>query len=96
MVYETFSDNSSANCDLDFRHGICQRSRHPWATNSGGTESTHIAAMGEDLNAQHQQITHTHEGVWAANSGSIQADEAALTSNKPPVQGHPELMPHQG
>lgn len=26
----------------------------PWATNSGGTESTHIAAMGEDLNAQHQ------------------------------------------
>lgn len=22
----------------------------PWATNSGGTESTHIAAMGEDLN----------------------------------------------
>ncbi|EBP3928989.1 hypothetical protein CR23_15370 [Salmonella enterica subsp. enterica] len=61
----------------------------PWATNSGGTESTHIAAMGEDLNAQHQQITHTHEGV-------IQADEAALTSNKPPVQGHPELMPHQG
>ncbi|EDS0953957.1 hypothetical protein KSH21_000418 [Salmonella enterica subsp. enterica serovar Worthington] len=67
-----------------------------WATNSGGTESTHIAAMGEDLNAQHQQITHTHEGVWAANSGSIQADEAALTSNKPPVQGHPELMPHQG
>ncbi|EBS5959378.1 hypothetical protein [Salmonella enterica] len=33
---------------------------------------------------------------WAANSGSIQADEAALTSNKPPVQGHPELMPHQG
>ncbi|VDZ80837.1 putative secreted protein [Salmonella bongori] len=52
--------------------------------------------MGEDLNAQHQQITHTREGVWAANSGSIQADEAALTSNKPLVQGHPELMPHQG
>ncbi|KFS32620.1 membrane protein, partial [Salmonella enterica subsp. enterica serovar Bareilly str. CFSAN000755] len=26
----------------------------PWATNSGGTESTHISAMGEDLNSQHQ------------------------------------------
>ncbi len=36
-----------------------------------------------------------HEGVWAANSGSIQADEAALTSNKPPVQAPFELMPHQ-
>ncbi len=32
----------------------------------------------------------------AANSAeSIQADEAALTSNKPPHKGHPELMPHQ-
>ncbi|EJT5173083.1 hypothetical protein FNU83_004168, partial [Salmonella enterica] len=49
-----------------------------------------------DLNAQHQKITHTREGIWATNSGSIQSDEAALTSNKPPVQGHPELMPHQG
>ncbi|EDU9481946.1 hypothetical protein GW207_16445 [Salmonella enterica subsp. arizonae serovar 40:z4,z32:-] len=68
----------------------------PWATNSGGTESTHIAAMGEDLNAQHQKITHTREGIWATNSGSIQSDEAALTSNKPPVQVHSELMPHQG
>ncbi|WP_348231225.1 hypothetical protein, partial [Salmonella enterica] len=57
----------------------------PWAYNSGGTESTHISAMGEDLNAQHQLITHSHEGVWAANSGSILADEAALTCNKPPV-----------
>ena len=43
----------------------------PWADNSGGTESTHIAAMGQDLNRQHQQITKTSEGVWAANSGSI-------------------------
>lgn len=68
----------------------------PWADNSGGTESTHIAAMGQDLNAQHQQVTKTQEGVWADNSGSIRADEAALTSNKPPVKGHPELMPHQG
>ena len=33
---------------------------------------------------------------WADNSGSISADEAALTSSKPAVQGHPELMPHQG
>ncbi|MDQ2567916.1 hypothetical protein RBJ04_30730, partial [Klebsiella michiganensis] len=24
----------------------------PWADNSGGTESTHIAAMGQDLNMQ--------------------------------------------
>ncbi|GLZ91211.1 hypothetical protein TUSAK1_15910 [Klebsiella variicola] len=23
----------------------------PWADNSGGTETTHIAAMGQDLNA---------------------------------------------
>lgn len=68
----------------------------PWADNSGGTESTHIAAMGENLNAQHQAITKTHEGVWAANSGSISADEAALSSNKPAVVGHPKLMPHQG
>lgn len=68
----------------------------PWALNSGGTESTHIAAMGQDLNGQHQQVTKTQEGVWAANTGSIRADEMALNSAKPPVQGHPELMPHQG
>lgn len=68
----------------------------PWADNSGGTESTHIAAMGQNLNAEHQQVTKTQEGVWADNSGSISADEAALTSSKPAVQGHPELMPHQG
>lgn len=35
----------------------------PWADNCGGTESTHIAAMGQDLNAQHQQVTKTQEGV---------------------------------
>ena len=68
----------------------------PWADNSGGTESTHIAAMGQDLNIQHQQITKTSEGVWAANSGSISADEAALTSTKPAFAGDPSLMPHQG
>lgn len=73
-----------------------QEATIPWADNSGGTESTHIAAMGQDLNAQHQQVTKTQEGVWADNSGSISADEAALTSSKPPVKGHPELMPHQG
>ena len=68
----------------------------PWADNSGGTESTHIAAMGQNLNAEHQQVTKTQEGVWADNSGSISADDAALTSSKPAVKGHPELMPHQG
>lgn len=68
----------------------------PWADNSGGTESTHIAAMGQNLNAEHQQVTKTQEGVWADNSGSISADEVALTSSKPAVKGHPELMPHQG
>ena len=68
----------------------------PWADNSGGTESTHIAAMGQDLNMQHQQITKTREGVWAANSGSISADEAALSSTKPAFAGDPSLMPHQG
>ncbi|BBV67579.1 hypothetical protein STW0522KLE44_39670 [Klebsiella sp. STW0522-44] len=31
----------------------------PWADNSGGTESTHIAAMGQNLNAEHQQVTKT-------------------------------------
>ncbi len=68
----------------------------PWAANSGGTESTHIAAMGQNLNAQHQLITKTNEGVWAANSGSISSDEAALTSAKPAFAGYPSLMPHQG
>jgi len=68
----------------------------PWADNSGGTQSTHIAAMGENLNAQHQQVTQTGEGEWAKNSGSIQADEAVLNSGKPPVKGDPGLMPHQG
>lgn len=60
----------------------------PWATNSGGTESTHIAAMGQDLNSQHQAITKTQEGVWATNSGSISADEAALSSTRSAVAAH--------
>ncbi|VDR29744.1 Uncharacterised protein [Raoultella terrigena] len=68
----------------------------PWADNSGGTENTHIAAMGQSLNTQHQQISKTSEGVWAANSGSIQGDEAALSSTKPAFSGYPQLMPHQG
>lgn len=68
----------------------------PWADNSGGTENTHIAAMGQNLNTQHQQISKTSEGVWAANSGSIQSDEAALSSSKPAFSGYPQLMPHQG
>jgi len=68
----------------------------PWADNSGATESNHVAAMGEDLNAQHQEVTNTQEGVWGTGSGSIRADEADLLSTKPPVEGHPELMPHQG
>ncbi|VFS20439.1 Uncharacterised protein [Yokenella regensburgei] len=38
----------------------------PWAVNSGDTESTHIAGVGQDLNAQHQAVTKTQEGVWAA------------------------------
>lgn len=49
---------------------------------------------GRDLNAQHQQVTKTNEGVWAANSGSISADEAALSSTKPAFAGDPSLMPH--
>lgn len=57
----------------------------PWADNSGGTESTHIAAAGENLNVQHQEVTKTQEGVWAANSGSIKADESALTPAHPSV-----------
>lgn len=68
----------------------------PWADNSGGTQNTHVAAMGENLNAQHQQVTQSGEGEWAKNSGSIQADEAVLNSGKPPVKGDPGLMPHQG
>ena len=43
----------------------------PWADNSGGTESTHIAPMGQNLNGHHQAVTKTQEGVWADNSGSI-------------------------
>lgn len=54
----------------------------PWADNSGGTETIHIAAMGQDLNAQHQQVTKTNEGVWAANSGSISADESGIIQHK--------------
>ncbi|MEL4016578.1 hypothetical protein [Dryocola clanedunensis] len=68
----------------------------PWADNSGRTETQHIAAMGENLNYQHQAITKTHEGVWADNSGSIKADEQSLLSHKPEVVGTPGLMPHQG
>ncbi|MEL0551008.1 MULTISPECIES: hypothetical protein [Enterobacteriaceae] len=68
----------------------------PWAANSGGTESNHIAAMGQNLNVQHQLISKTSEGVWAANSGSIHQDEAALSSTKPAFNGYPQLMPHQG
>lgn len=55
----------------------------PWADNSGGTESTHIASMGQNLNAQHQAVSKTQEGVWAANSGSIKADEQVLTIARP-------------
>ena len=39
----------------------------PWADNSGGTESTHIAAMGQDLNMQHQQITKTCQPLSGEN-----------------------------
>jgi hypothetical protein len=49
----------------------------PWADNSGG------AAVGQDLNAQHEAVTQTQEGVWADNSGSIKADEQALGSPQP-------------
>ncbi|VTN14069.1 Uncharacterised protein [Raoultella terrigena] len=52
--------------------------------------------MGQNLNAQHQMVSKTSEGVWAANSGSIQGDEAALSSTKPAFSGYPRLMPHQG
>lgn len=68
----------------------------PWADNTGGTETTHIAAMGQNLNAQHQAITKTQEGVWAMNSGSIKSDEQSLSSTKPAVVAQPALMPHQG
>lgn len=68
----------------------------PWADNSGGTESQHIAAQGQDLNAQHQSVTQTAEGTWATGTGSIHSDEAALASNKPTFAGDPSLMPHQG
>lgn len=67
-----------------------------WAANTGTTESRHIARVGEDLNASHQQVTLTDEGVWAKNSGSIRDDEAALSGSKNEVVSAPELMPHQG
>jgi hypothetical protein len=61
--------------------GLAQASDQviPWATNSGGVESNHIAKVGENLNAAHQMVTKTQEGVWAMNSGSISEDEKALT-----------------
>ena len=68
----------------------------PWADNSGGTESTHIAAQNQDLNYQHHKVTKTMEGTWADNSGSISQDEQALVSHKPAVVADPSLMPHQG
>lgn len=69
----------------------------PWADGSGGTESNHIAAVGQDLNYQHQKVTKSNaEGTWADASGSISADEQALTSTKPAVVADPKLMPHQG
>ncbi|HEY2454527.1 MAG TPA: hypothetical protein VGI71_18300 [Scandinavium sp.] len=68
----------------------------PWATNSGVTENTHISALGEDMNASHQEVTMTQEGVWAKNSGSIRGDEESLLSNKERVAADPALMPHQG
>lgn len=60
--------------------GLAQASDQviPWATNSGGVESNHIAKVGENLNASHQLVTKTQEGVWAMNSGSISDDEKAL------------------
>lgn len=64
--------------------GIAQASDQviPWATNSGGVESNHIAKVGENLNASHQLVTKTHEGVWAIHSGSISDDEKALIDNR--------------
>lgn len=61
----------------------------PWADNSGETESTHIAAIGQDLNFQHQAVMKTQECVWATNSGSITQDEQALQNNKPTVVARP-------
>ncbi|MBP1129211.1 MULTISPECIES: hypothetical protein [unclassified Serratia (in: enterobacteria)] len=57
----------------------------PWGENTGGVESNHIAAVGQNLNAAHQKVTKTQEGVWAANSGSISNDEKALTNGQNPT-----------
>ncbi|HCV64121.1 MAG TPA: hypothetical protein DGZ94_02585 [Serratia sp.] len=54
----------------------------PWGENTGEVESNHIAAVGQNLNATHQKVTKTQEGVWAANTGSISADEKALTGGQ--------------
>ncbi|CAI0903168.1 Uncharacterised protein [Serratia grimesii] len=57
----------------------------PWGENTGGVESNHIAAVGQNLNASHQKVTKTQEGVWAANTGSISNDEKALTNGQNPT-----------
>ncbi|CAI0733523.1 hypothetical protein [Serratia grimesii] len=57
----------------------------PWGENTGGVESNHIAAVGQNLNATHQKVTKTQEGVWAANTGSISNDEKALTNGQNPT-----------
>lgn len=62
----------------------------PWAKNTGDVESNHIAAVGQNLNAGHQQVTKTQEGVWAANTGSIFSDEKALTGGQ---NSAPKTMP---
>lgn len=57
----------------------------PWGENTGGVETNHIAAVGQNLNATHQKVTKTQEGVWAANTGSISNDEKALASGQNPA-----------
>ncbi|WP_413507518.1 hypothetical protein [Serratia proteamaculans] len=57
----------------------------PWGENTGGVETNHIAAVGQNLNATHQKVTKTQEGVWAANTGGISNDEKALTSGQNPA-----------
>lgn len=81
MKLQTLISATLLSLPLTLWCGIVQANDQaiPWATNSGGVESNHIAKVGEDLNASHQLVTKTQEGVWAMNSGSISEDEKALT-----------------
>lgn len=58
----------------------------PWADNSGGTESTHIAAQNQDLNYQHQKVTKQWKALGLTTA------EAFLKMNRPLLATNPPWL----